>query len=234
MINIKTWLNICRWSTALFLAVFVGMILPENHFDDSAEAVTRVDVESAVTIANERFAQANIVCETTYDFGQGNAGIPMPTGPGIDYSDGFDCVTIFGPLLHTEEDALFAFKDNDANSIDVYFVERFSPAAISIVGGRGRSYPASYSRGNAKYKNNAICTVGGTDPFNLPHELMHDLLNQAHRSTEPTTAIFLGGTSPTKIVSGTKRIGPYPDAATTVGNDDVTTIRTSAENLPQN
>ena len=207
-----------------------------KKFDGSAPAVSRAEVEAAVRIASERFAQANIVCEPTYDFGQGNAGIPMPTGQGIDYSDGFDCVTIYGWSLHAEEEALFAFKDGDDNSIDVFFVERFSQPAINLFGGRGRSYPASYARGNVKYKNNAMCTVGGSDPFNLPHELLHDLLNRAHREPgEPTTALFKGGTSPTNVVNGTKRIGPYPDAAASnTGNDDVTTIRANAETLPQN
>ena len=32
MMNIKTWLGICRWSTALFVAVAVGMVLPESHW----------------------------------------------------------------------------------------------------------------------------------------------------------------------------------------------------------
>jgi hypothetical protein len=43
-------------------------------------------------------------------------------------------------------------------------------------------------------------------------------------------ALFHGTT--TKAEYGTKRIGPYPAAATGVGNDDTTTIRANAEQLP--
>jgi len=58
-------------------------------------------------------------------------------------------------------------------------------------------------------------------------------LNKGHRTLEPFTALFRTNTEATKVVWGTKRIGPYPDAATSnVGNDDTTTMRTNAETLP--
>ena len=166
--------------------------------------------------------------------GNGDAGKNMPQGQGIDYSNGFDAETIVGnnPLT-AEEAAVFGHKDADDNSIDVFFVESFSPAAQALVGARGRSYSASFSGGNASYKNNVACT-SVAEIFTLPHEFLHILLNRAHRQNEPTTALFRGGTTTDKRVNGTKRIGPYPDAVNTnVGKDDTTNIRAVSESLPQ-
>ena len=83
--------------------------------------------------------------------------------------------------------------------------------------------------------------VPGNFPNTLPHEIMHILLNTFHRA-DPGTALFHEQTSPNKNVSGTKRIGPYPDAAAAiplpgfpipgVGQADTTTIRANAETLP--
>ncbi len=64
---------------------------------------------------------------------------------------------------------------------------------------------------------------------------MHILLNHFHRVSpyDPDTALFRGGTTLSKAVGGTKRIGPYPDAASaSVGNNDTHDIRQTAENLP--
>ena len=68
--------------------------------------------------------------------------------------------------------------------------------------------------------------------LSLAHEIMHILLNAEHRLGEPNTALFKV-TSVNTDVAGTKRIGPYPDAATAgVGNSDTATIRSVAEALP--
>lgn len=73
---------------------------------------------------------------------------------------------------------------------------------------------------------------------------MHILLNIFHRPGEPGTALFHGNTSSNKDVSGTKRIGPYPDAAVAtytpmpgltihgIGNSDTTIMRANVETLP--
>jgi hypothetical protein len=205
-----------------------------KNFGGSEPVKTKADIDLAVDVVNERFAQAGIILEPSFDMGADNAGKPLPQGPGIDYSNGFDAETVSGATsLTAEESALFAHKDADSNTIDVFYVEAFSTIAQSLVGPRGRSYPASFASGNSLYKNNVVCTAVA-EVFTLPHELLHELLNRGHRSSEPNTALFKGGTDVTKAVGGTKRIGPYPDAANSgVGNDDTTILRVAAETLPQ-
>ena len=77
-------------------------------------------------------------------------------------------------------------------------------------------------------------------PAVLPHELMHILLNSPLRtppgnssiSLDPDTAIFTFPAGPTKSVIGTKRIGPYPDAAQAEqGQNDSKTMRDNSETL---
>src|SRR5262249_18023307 len=72
------------------------------------------------------------------------------------------------------------------------------------------------------------------EPYVLPHELMHILLNAGHRRGEPNTALFNVRPEQGADVDAAKRIGPYPDAAAAqVGNDDTFIIRRAALKLPQ-
>jgi hypothetical protein len=70
---------------------------------------------------------------------------------------------------------------------------------------------------------------------------MHQLLNSDHRYDpqdeqallDPLSSLFFVPTTSSKVVSGTKRIGPNPLAAQTAGNDDTFQMRSRAENFPR-
>ncbi len=204
----------------------------------NSPSVSRTQVETDVSDANERLAQSGIRLVATIDMGGGgDPGLVLPTGAGINWTNGFDGITINGSGgLHAEETALFGSKDSDANTIDVFYVDVFSSAMIALVGDRARAYPSFLAGGNSLYPNNiavASTASGGGFPNTFAHEVLHILLDDAHRANEPDTALFKGGTTTSKAVNGTKRIGPYPDAAAAgVGNGDTSTIRGHAEALP--
>jgi hypothetical protein len=119
-------------------------------------------------------------------------------------------------------------KDGDGNSIDIFYVdELLSPAGNPV---RALAYPTDRNAtGNAAYAR--FIVVGPTrSVLSIAHEPMHILLNRGHR-TDPSTALFHPTSN--KAVNGTKRIGPYPDAAAgNVGNGDTVTIRAATETLP--
>jgi hypothetical protein len=111
--------------------------------------------------------------------------------------------------------------------VDIFYVNTITNVPTAT------SYPViSNGSGNPGAQNFAVASLGA-NVFSLAHELMHILLNSHHRANEPPTSLFRGGTTPNKNVRGTKRIGPYPQAAAAgVGNNDTTTIRNNAESLP--
>lgn len=189
--------------------------------------VTRAQVEQDIADANERLAQATIKIVPTFDFGgSGDPGVTQPAA----LNDGYTAGALLNPP-NDDEQAVIAFKDNDPNTLDVFYVENLTNS-----GGRGTSYPKARNlSGDSKYNNWVVInngSAGGGDPHNLAHEIMHILLNAPHRA-DPSTALFRGGTDYDKNVNGTKRIGPYPDAtAAGVGENDTNTIRTNAEVFP--
>jgi hypothetical protein len=191
-----------------------------------APCVSAAQIDQLVDEVNERFAQAGIKAEAAKDFGGGNAGHDRPQS----LQDGYDGSPSVLLLPTADERACANLKDGDANTIDVIVVE-----SMNTNGGRGTSFPkVRNGTGDAKYDNWMVLSSGvvGNFPNTFPHELMHILLNSAHRG-DPATALFKGGTSPNKDVGGTKRIGPYPDAtAAGVGQTDTTTMRASTETLP--
>ncbi|GMR13182.1 MAG: hypothetical protein BMS9Abin29_1384 [Gemmatimonadota bacterium] len=197
----------------------------------TAPVATRAAVDSAMDVIGERMAQAGIQIDVrgVNMGGAGSPGVALPVGAGIAWGDGFDAVTaVVGGALHAEEAAIFALKDADVNSIDIFFTPDLSAAAQALVGARARSYPAFLASPNPSFRNNVVATAH-RGPLSLGHEVMHILLNAGHRGGEPATSLFRGGTT-LNIVGGTKRIGPYPGAG--VANADVTTIRRVAEILP--
>jgi hypothetical protein len=129
--------------------------------------------------------------------------------------------------FNASEQAVIALKDADANSVDIFYVDTITNTPRAV------SYPAVRNlTANANAKNFVVVSRGAT-VLSLAHEMMHILLNSPHRANEPATSLFRGGTTPSKAVNGTKRIGPYPQAAAVgVGNGDTTTVRTAAESLP--
>ena len=197
---------------------------------NTASVITQADLDTIINDTNERLAQAGIQVTVA-----GTQFVTMANQP-ADLSDGFTTGSFNPP--NADENALLAFKDSDNATVDVFYVD-------NIIAGnsnpRGIAYPVVRNVGNVPNGNNWTVVNGLTaGPHTLAHELMHILLNSGHRNDasgnplDPVTALFRTGTTSTKDVGGTKRIGPYPDAATAgVGNNDVTTIRAVAETLPQ-
>jgi hypothetical protein len=190
--------------------------------------VTRAQVETDVADANERYAQTTVRFTAIIDMGgAGDPGLALPA----DLNGGFTNGALLNPP-NAQEAAIIALLDGDAATVDVIYV-----GTITNGGNRGSSYPQARNQsGTAAWKNFVVIasgSAGGGDPHNLAHELAHVLINAPHRANEPATALLRGGTTLSKAVGGTKRLGPYPDAAAVgVGNADTTTIRTNVSTLP--
>jgi hypothetical protein len=208
----------------------VNIVVMKNS-GGTGPVVPKTTVDADIETTNERLAQSGIRLKVvSINMGQGNSGVAFPARQGASYSDGFDAtLTLTVPALSPDEDALFGLKDGDKDSIDIFFAD-FSAATAAGFGQRGFAYQQIINlTGNIKGQNNILMSSNRTT-LTMPHEIMHILLNANHRA-DPATALFKGGTTPSKAVGGTKRIGPYPDAAI-IGRADTTTIRQSSETLP--
>ncbi|MCG2678789.1 MAG: hypothetical protein L6455_02300, partial [Kiritimatiellae bacterium] len=212
----------------------VNIVVFKNNLG-TAPSATRAQVEADIATANERLAQSTIRLNSSINMGgTGDLGVNLPTGTGVNIADGFDATTIATiTTLTAEEAAVFASKDSDANSIDFFYLESFGAATAAFFGPRGGSWPSVRNGTGGTIAPNNVVVTAQRGVLTLPHEIMHILLNSPHRSGEPITALFQGGTTVDKSVDGTKRIGPYPDAASAgVGSADTITIRSKAESLP--
>jgi hypothetical protein len=190
----------------------------------AAPARTRAEVQADIDTANERLAQSCIRLNATINMGgAGDPGVPLPPALTNGYTRQGGTITAF----NADEQAVIALSDGDANSIDVFYVDTITNTP------RATSYRASRINVPGSGAKNFVIMSRGAGILSLPHELMHILLDSPHRANEPATSLFRGGTSPTKAVTGTKRIGPYPQAAAVgVGNNDTQSIRNNAESLP--
>lgn len=205
----------------------VNIVVLKNS-GGTGSVVSRATVDSDIETTNERLAQAGIKLKVL-SINMGTKGVAFPAGNGADYSDGLDATP--GPISTPtpDETALFTLKDADKDSIDIFYVD-FATVTSGYFGVRGGQYRKGRNQtGNITNQNNIIIS-SKREVLTLPHEIMHVLLDLAHRN-DAETALFRGGTSITKEVGGTKRIGPYPDAAI-IGQNDVTTIRNTSEKLP--
>jgi hypothetical protein len=180
-------------------------------------------VQAHLDSANERLAQAcirlNVVAINMG--GAGDPGVALPAA----LAGGFTMTPGVVNAYNASEQAVIALKNGDPNTVDIFFVDTITNSP------RAESYPrARNNTANAADKNFIVVSSAAT-ALTLGHEMMHILLNSPHRANEPNTALFRG--TPTKVVGGTKRVGPYPGAAAVgVGNADTTTIRNNAETLP--
>ncbi|MDA1142440.1 MAG: hypothetical protein O3B01_28075, partial [Planctomycetota bacterium] len=195
----------------------------------TAPAATRPQVEADIQTLRQRYGQANIsVNILKIDIGgQGDPGIALPAA----MQDGYTRGNIPRAALNDDEQAIIAFKDNDADSIDFLYVDELkSPAGNNV---RATAYrKGSNQTGNPE--GQSFVVMGPTrGVLSVAHEPIHIMLDSSHRGAdEPNTALFHPTT--TNAVNGTKRMGPYPDAANAnVGNADTTNLRASAESLPQ-
>jgi hypothetical protein len=201
--------------------------------------VSRADVEYDILRANQRLAQSTIrlkVVEIEMG-GAGDPGVPRPAPLQDGTFDGNTQSQILALTL--DEAALVAAKDGDPNSIDVFYVGPFGPATAAVWGPYAVQYRAARNRtGNANAKNFVVigprtAQLRSDEPFVLPHEMMHILLDAPHRRNEPITALLYVRLGLRTAVGGAKRIGPNPEAEVAgVGNTDTSVIRVHAERLP--
>ncbi len=209
--------------------------------------ISTQDLKIIVSDANERLAQTGIRIKRTAATAE---VIDPPTSPASNGIPAYSFTGTFSPsnfpiatnTLSSDEVVFAKLKDQDADSIDIFFVDSLS------INARAVSYRTGINgTGNSIYNNWIVVDTtklsgqepGSFLPHTLPHEIMHILLNKGHRNNpatgveDPDTALFYSPTSYSKEVSGTKRIGPYPDATDAhTGEADSTTMRANAEKLP--
>lgn len=199
-----------------------------SHVDNSrtvysrrVPSVARSQVEADLATVDERLAQSAIRVATGASIDMGGAGdpgvaLPSPLLDGFTYTPGV--ISTF----NADEIAVIAKKDADHNSIDTFYVEAITQ------GDRGQAYPATRNQTGNPAGDNFVVIAANEGPVTLAHEVMHILLDSAHRA-DPSVALFRSPTT-TKAVTGTKRIGPFPSDGP--GTTDTATIRAAAENLP--
>jgi hypothetical protein len=195
--------------------------------------VTRTQVNADLDTIDERFAQSGIRLVRPVDIDMGGSGDPGVVLPGV-LLDGVDAANE-DPLVNptVDEDALIAYKDTDVNTIDILYV-----LDLTVGGGPVHAlayYPSANGTGDDAYQNFFIVSGNRYYTLDIPHEILHILLNSGHRPGEPLTAIFHPDPVLGKPVNGPKRVGPYPGAPfpTGLGSDDTFVIRPIAEALHQ-
>lgn len=205
-------------------------------YSQTTPAETRTGVLGDLDVVDERFAQAGIRIRRPVPVnlgGPGDPGLVLPPALFEGYRDS-------GPVVIAvptpAEQAVFAFKSADPNSIDIFYVQTlFFGLHGALVPVPGTSYPAFRNNTGDNHFQNFIVVpsrAAGRRVFTTAHEIMHILLNQAHRNGEPGTALF-HPTAPHRGPNSTKRIGPYPDAnALNVGGRDTQQLRDNVETLP--
>lgn len=190
-------------------------------------AATAAQIDQEIDTLNERYAQCGVKMKVVGK----KLGVALPAEFA---TGGFTRGGSPIQIANADERELLNHLDADNNTVDFMYVPDLNDGLGNAV--RATAYRAGRNAtGNARFQNFVV--VGPTrGELSVGHELMHVLLNISHRMSaggawlDATTALFHGTT--TKAVDGTKRIGPYPAAAAGVGNDDTTTIRNNAEQLP--
>ena len=218
------------------------------NYPTTVPAFTLAEVQEQINVANQRFAQAAIRLVGTIDAGPNNQGVALP-GQWLDGQfdlPEFDSLqpppTTFR-FTQPSEDAVAAlpFLDNGANTIDILYTRMVDESRLV----RALAFSDLINGMGDKRYSNWIMIYGAT-PGVLQdtvtgHEVMHILLNALHHedgfpgSRTPTTSLFNGFQTGSSNVAGTKRMGPYPgtkDPDTLIGDDEITRMRRTAENLP--
>jgi hypothetical protein len=139
-----------------------------------------------------------------------------------------------------DEADVAAMTDADPNSVDIFFVDRIALAGSFDPGGvaynTGWNFVTNQDGSRNKAFQNFMVVQGVPQAQGrghvVAHEMMHLLLNQGHRTNEPTVALFNTRDNDQSGIFVSKRIGPFViDGA--IGSDDTFRIRDVAENLPQ-
>jgi hypothetical protein len=169
----------------------------------------------------------------TIDFGTEGGPGGAPTGRVLPPSllDGFLTSTGVLTVPNSDEQAIVAFRDSDPDTIDIFYVDQTTEATIPLL--KGVAYPAVRNATGDSAFQGFVVLSRRRNALTIAHEIMHVLLNSAHRVNEPRTAL-LHPTDPGKDPDKQKRMGPYPDAqGAGVGVRDTETVRSNAETLPR-
>jgi len=208
--------------------------------DGSAPSATRAEVLDEIERANERFAQSTIRFELTgsVDMGITGRGVALP--PAL--LDGFTSPAPVDRPPNVDERQVAALVDQDPDSIDIFYVPFRMIGPFIDTNNQpktatppGVSYPEArrFSDGSV-LKNFLLVTSPSVvsrlaEPYILPHELMHILLNNpSHRVGDPQEALF-NRDSDGRLRT---RIGPFSRDTQHIGDADTATMRQHAERLP--
>ncbi len=199
-------------------------------------AVSRQRVLDDIEYAIARLAQATIRLSVEwFDMGgPSDPGIPLPQGPGVDWSDGFEVSPhLFFNALHgfsPEEQALFDGKIGDNSRISVFYVESFQAGSQLLASAynpyRNRTLFADGT-------NNIV--VDGSKPQSsamLGHEMLRILMNAIHVNPpqeDPSALFYQFGADET--VDGPRRLEPYPGRGYI--SNETYELREAAEDIPQ-
>lgn len=181
-------------------------------------AVSQGEVTADLDRVDERLAQATIrvLRPPAIDLG-GGQGRALPGALLDGYRPNRSVVRNPTP----SERALVELKDGNAATIDVFYVEEVLGSAVAT------AYPPVRNRsGDPRLVDFAVVGARGKRPFTLAHELLHILLDSAHRAREPSISLFRSPTSGTNRVRSTKRVGP--NRSTGVGATDTQIVRGAA------
>lgn len=202
-----------------------------KNIAQTGPVVTEADVKEDIAYANARLAQAGIVLKVLeIDLGLNNTGRARTAA----LANGWD------PTRGKGTSDLIAMKDNDADSIDVFYVEKI----IRPDGDKQPAFSVPFFLFRDEKKTNFIGIETGPDqrkdangrpsddPFVLPHEIMHILLNARHREREAATSLFNVIPNSGAVVGAPKRIGENLDTiGAGVGSSDTINLRKTAEDL---
>lgn len=182
-------------------------------------ALTRDEVIADLERVDQRLAQATIrvLQPVAIDLG-GGQGRALPAA----LLDGFRPNRSVVRTPTASERAIIELKDGNAATIDVFYVEEVLGSAVAT------AYPPMRNRsGEPRLVDFTVVGAKGKRPFTLAHELMHILLDSAHRTREPSVSLFRSPTSGANRVRATKRVGP--NGSTGVGATDTRIIRGAAQ-----
>lgn len=203
--------------------------------DGSGALATLEQVDNDVRRANERLAQSAIRLrlQSVY-FGPAGDGIPLPTGPTLNYTDGIQSQLIG---LSDEEEALHVAAGGAPNILTVSLVPHAGWEGKTF---KREDFPSAYHRSifitpDARSPRAEDFFSNWTDPTNADlagwiwaHEIMHALTARPHEigNEAPLTSLF----HPV-VFFPSKRISPYPEAPDFMAQDTAS-MRAVAEDIP--
>jgi hypothetical protein len=166
--------------------------------------------------------------------GADDKGVPLPTtydNVQLDWTLGFEHDGPKGVAVWSLKKG-YKQGNHDPNSIDVFITPNFSKRTEDLDGPRGFSFgPDAVPFYGSGVFRNVVAITADRSAYTLAHEIGHLVMNirQDHRT--PDTSLMSAPVSRTKVVGGTKRIGPYR-GSTRAEAMDTSNARQYAEDLP--